>query len=63
MRNNERNTTIASEPASLAPNISEYKIGKTTYIVELHFNLECESLEEIVKRLIVRNSKRVEQAA
>ncbi len=41
---------------SLAPNISEYKIGHTTYIVETHFNLGCkETLDDIIKRLISRD--------
>lgn len=36
--------------------ISEYKIGNTTYTVELHFNLSSkETLEDIIKRLIKRD--------
>ena len=57
IRNVCRNTAIASEKStSLAPNISEYKIGHTTYIVETHFNLGCkETLDDIIKRLISRD--------
>lgn len=57
IRNVCRNTTVASKDnPSLAPNISEYKIGHTTYIVETHFNLGCkETLDDIIKRLISRD--------
>ena len=57
IRNVCRNTTIVSEVIpSLTPNISEYKIGHTTYIVETHFNLGCkETLDDIIKRLISRD--------
>lgn len=35
--------------------VSEYKIGHTTYIVELHFNFERgETLDEVIQRLINR---------
>ena len=35
---------------------TEYKIGNTTYIVELHFNLNSgETLGDIIKRLVIRN--------
>ena len=35
---------------------SEYKIGNTTYIVELHFNFDCkETLDDIIERLITNN--------
>ena len=57
IRNVCRNTAVAREDTtSLAPNISEYKIGHTTYIVETHFNLGCkETLDDIIKRLISRD--------
>ena len=57
IRNVCRNTAVASENnPSLAPNISEYKIGHTTYIIETHFNFDCkETLDDIIKRLISRD--------
>lgn len=37
-------------------NVSEYKIGRTTYIVKLHFNpVAQESLSDIMKRLIIND--------
>ncbi len=42
-----------TERKSLSP--SEYKIGRTTYIVHTRFNLECkETLEDVLKRLMLR---------
>ncbi len=44
-------STTAIETATRHP--SEYKIGNTTYIVKLHFNLDCkETLDEIIERLV-----------
>ena len=65
IRNVCRNTAVASEKStSLAPNISEYKIGHTTYIVETHFNLSCrETLDDIIKRLISRDIEGLQFAA
>ena len=65
IRNVCRNTAIASrDNPSLAPNISEYKIGHTTYIVETHFNLGCkETLDDIIKRLILRDVEGLQFAA
>ncbi|MBQ8176583.1 MAG: transposon-encoded TnpW family protein [Oscillospiraceae bacterium] len=65
IRNVCRNTTIVNEDTtSLAPNISEYKIGHTTYIVETHFNLGCkETLDDIIKRLILRDVEALQYAA
>jgi len=65
IRNVYRNTAVASEKStSLAPNISEYKIGHTTYIVETHFNLGCkETLDDIIKRLISRDVESLQVAA
>ena len=40
--------------------VSEYKIGRTTYIVKLVFNpASKESLSEIMKRLIIRESEKL----
>ena len=37
-------------------NVSEYKIGHTTYIVKLHFNpVAQDSLSDILKRLIIND--------
>lgn len=65
IRNVYRNTAVANEDtSSLAPNISEYKIGHTTYIVETHFNLSCrETLDDIIKRLISRDVEHLQFAA
>ena len=59
IRNVCRNTAVASEDnPSLAPNISEYKIGHTTYVVKTTFNpVFKESLSDILKRMIIRDSK------
>ena len=41
-------------------NVSEYKIGRKTYIVKLVFNpASKESLSEIMKRLIIRESEKL----
>ena len=62
MRENEliTNTTVAdtaetkNEPQTVS--VSEYKIGHTTYIVRTLFNPNgTESLEEMVKRLIMKD--------
>ena len=65
IRNVCRNTAVAGEDTtSLAQNISEYKIGHTTYIVETHFNLACkETLDDIIKRLILRDVEALQFAA
>jgi len=65
IRNEFRNTAVAGEDnPSLASNISEYKIGHTTYIVETHFNLDCkETLDDIIKRLVLRDVKGLQSAA
>ena len=40
--------------------VTEYKFGKSTYIVKTYFDLDCEeSLEDVVQRLI---TKEVEKA-
>ncbi|MDE6519890.1 MAG: transposon-encoded TnpW family protein [Ruminococcus sp.] len=39
--------------------MSEYKIGHTTYVVKTTFNSAfCESLLDILKRLIIRESEK-----
>lgn len=54
MRSNNR--AIEKSPTSPTQNISEYRIGHTLYIVELHFCTERrENLEDVLKRLIARN--------
>ena len=41
-------------------NVYEYKIGRTTYIVKLVFNpASKESLSDILKRLIIRESEKL----
>ena len=45
---------------ALEPTISEYKFGYTTFIVETHFNLDCsESLEDIIKRLMISDADEI----
>ena len=40
--------------------VTEYKFGKSTYIVKTYFDLDCEeSLEDVVQRMI---TKEVEKA-
>ena len=37
--------------------VSEYKIGYTTYIVDLHFNFDCgETLDDVVGRLMLKDA-------
>ena len=53
MRNNVSFNTTAVDQAN---STSEYKIGNTTYIVELHFNFDCkETLDDIIERLVTNN--------
>ena len=42
------------------PNLSEYKIGNTTYVVTIKFNKSGENLEDIISHLIARD---IEEAA
>ena len=52
------NTTAVENTAT--ETVSEYKIGRTTYIVKLVFNpASKESLSDILKRLIVRESEKL----
>ena len=60
MRRNElfTNTAIGEDNSKLeiltdGSNISEYKIGHTTYTVETHFNTDGENLSAIIQRLIL----------
>lgn len=60
MRRNELFTSTAigedsaqSEILTDGSNISEYKIGHTTYIVKTHFNTGGENLSAIIQRLIL----------
>ena len=40
------------------PEVTEYQIGSTTYIVTTHFNPQSdETLEDILRRLIARQSE------
>ena len=37
--------------------VSEYQIGHTTYIVELHFNFDRgETLEDVIQRLMMKDA-------
>ena len=37
--------------------VSEYKIGHTTYTVELHFNFDRdETLDDVIKRLMLKDA-------
>lgn len=48
----------------LVPNISEYKIGHTAYIVEPRFNPGCkDTLDNIIKQLISRDVEGMQFAA
>lgn len=40
-------------------NCTEYNIGNTTYYVETHFNLQAESLDEIIERLIGKDVENI----
>ncbi len=49
---------------TLQPTVSEYKFGYTTFIVETHFNLDCsETLEDIIKRLMISDADEIINAA
>ena len=38
--------------------VSEYKIGHTTYVVELHFNLHgTETLDDVLSRLMLKDAQ------
>ena len=48
MRNTEKTTEQTFE------SIAEYNIGHTTYVVVTKFDFSGESLEDVIRRLIVR---------
>lgn len=50
---NDRNQNVNIEPNF--ESVSEYKIGHTTYIVVTRFDFTGESLNDVIRRLIVRN--------
>ncbi|MBQ6182213.1 MAG: transposon-encoded TnpW family protein [Ruminococcus sp.] len=51
---NDNNNNVAVN--ATIENVSEYKIGHTTYIVKLHFNPAFqERLSDILKRLIIND--------
>ena len=55
---NGNNNNIAVK--AVTEDVSEYTIGRTTYIVKLMFNpASKESLSEILKRLIIRESEKL----
>lgn len=58
---NKNDTAIEREKAETTFNAtSEYKIGHTTYTVTTVFNpASKESLSEIMKRLIIRESEKI----
>ena len=66
MRNNELLTTPAVADAAETKtetqndNVSIYKFGKSTYIVETVFNLDCkDSLEDVINRLIIKDIEKL----
>ena len=49
---------LETEKANSTPFVSEYKIGHTTYIVELHFNLHgTETLDDVLSRLMLNDAQ------
>lgn len=48
MRNTEKTTEQTFE------SVAEYNIGHTTYVVVTKFDFSGESLEDVIRRLIVR---------
>ena len=47
---------LESKETNNTPLVSEYKIGHTTYIVELHFNFDCgEPLDDVIQRLVLKD--------
>ncbi len=61
IRNVCSNTAVGNEKHSLSAeneNVSEYKIGHTTYTVVTKFNFKGESLDKILARLINKEISR-----
>jgi len=66
LRNNELLTTPAvadtaeTKTETRNDNVSIYKFGKSTYIVETVFNLDCkDSLEDVINRLIIKDIEKL----
>lgn len=60
----ESKSLVKNAMSSKAPNVSEYKIGNTTYIVELHFcGDNSETLKAIISRMIAREIKNDDYSA
>ena len=52
LKNTDNKQNVNNDPL-----VSEYKRGNTTYIVELHFNFDRgETLEDVIKRLILKDA-------
>ncbi len=52
LKNTDNKQNVNNDPL-----VSEYKLGNTTYIVELHFNFDRgETLEDVIKRLILKDA-------
>ena len=63
-RNISKNIAESGNTPAISSNISEYKIGHTLYIVELHFCTEnSETLENVIKRLITNNVRNIKKSA
>ena len=57
-------TENENKQTSLPASTSVYKIGRTTYKVTLRFNLESDdTLNDVVKRLILKNVENDSSAA
>lgn len=58
--NDNTNTTDKENKLDTSDMVSEYKIGHATYIVKTYFKHNAqERLEDILKRLIIRDSERM----
>lgn len=55
-RNAFTNTSVVG--TAINKNMSEYKIGHTTYLVKLHFNTKGEGLKDLLNRLIGKSVER-----
>jgi len=55
-RNAFTNTAVVG--TAINKNMSEYKIGHTTYLVTLHFSTKGESLKDLLNRLIGKSVER-----
>lgn len=60
MNNNATNNNMENNGKYHPGSVSEYKIGHTTYRVQLVFNTEAkETLEDILQRLINRECEEI----